>query len=40
VLRNHLRLFDKRETCYMLERGYEDRFLTWSLSQLPVRILK
>jgi predicted DCC family thiol-disulfide oxidoreductase YuxK len=28
VARNRLRLFGKRETCYMLERGYEDRFLT------------
>jgi predicted DCC family thiol-disulfide oxidoreductase YuxK len=27
VARNRLRLFGRRETCYMLERGYEDRFL-------------
>lgn len=27
VARNRLRLFGKRETCYMRERGYEDRFL-------------
>jgi predicted DCC family thiol-disulfide oxidoreductase YuxK len=27
VARNRLRLFGRRETCYTLERGYEDRFL-------------
>jgi len=27
VARNRLRLFGKREACYMQERGYEDRFL-------------
>ena len=27
VARNRLRFFGRRETCYMLERGYEDRFL-------------
>jgi predicted DCC family thiol-disulfide oxidoreductase YuxK len=27
VARNRLRLFGRRETCYLLERGYEDRFL-------------
>jgi len=27
VARNRLRLFGKRETCYLPERGYEDRFL-------------
>jgi predicted DCC family thiol-disulfide oxidoreductase YuxK len=27
IARNRLRLFGKRDTCYMQERGYEDRFL-------------
>jgi len=27
VARNRLRFFGRREACYMLERGYEDRFL-------------
>ena len=27
VARNRLRFFGKHETCYLQERGYEDRFL-------------
>jgi predicted DCC family thiol-disulfide oxidoreductase YuxK len=27
IARNRLRLFGRRETCYLHERGYEDRFL-------------
>jgi predicted DCC family thiol-disulfide oxidoreductase YuxK len=27
IARNRLRLFGRRETCYLQERGYEDRFL-------------